>query len=87
MTATRRLDSDIFTAARKALDDDPRIPQDVRVHVDCGTVTLTGTVRWPHESADAEAVVGQIVGVIGVVNHITVAAAVNPQGFESPESR
>ena len=50
MTSThRRLDPDIFAAARKALDDEPRVPQDVRVHVDRGTVTLTGTVRWPHE--------------------------------------
>ena len=58
MTSThRRLDSDIFAAARKALDDDPRVPQDVRVHVDRGTVTLTGTVRRPHESSEAEAVV------------------------------
>ena len=55
MTSTHhRLDPDVCAAARKALDDDPRVPQDVRVHVDLGTVTLTGTVRWPHEKAQAE---------------------------------
>jgi osmotically-inducible protein OsmY len=87
MTHTHyRLDPDIFAAARKALDDDPRVPQDVRVHVDGGVVTLTGTVRWPHEKADAEAVVRQIDGVGRVVNNITVAQIVNPDDFEAPES-
>jgi osmotically-inducible protein OsmY len=87
MTATHRLDPDIFAAARKALDDDPRIPQDVRVHVDRGTVTLTGTVRWPHERSEAEAIVRQLEGVRGIVNDITVAQVVSPEGFEAPESR
>jgi osmotically-inducible protein OsmY len=88
MTNTHpRLDSDIFADARKALDENPGVPQDVRVHVDRGTVTLTGTVRWPREKSEAETVVRQIVGVLGVVNHITVAQVVNPEGFEAPESR
>ena len=88
MTSThRRLDPDIFAAARKALDDDPRVPQDVRVHVDRGTVTLTGTVRWPHEKSEAEGIVRPIDGVQRVVNNITVANVANAEGFEAPESR
>ena len=87
MTSThRRLDPDIFAAARKALDDEPRVPQDVRVHADRGTVTLTGTVRWQHERSEAEAVVRQIDGVRRVVNNITVAHVANPEGFEAPQS-
>jgi osmotically-inducible protein OsmY len=85
MTSTHRLDSDIFAAARKALDDDPRVPQDVRVHVDCGTMTLTGTVRWPHEKSEAERVVRHIDGVQRVVNHITVANVATAEGLEAPE--
>jgi osmotically-inducible protein OsmY len=50
-------------------------------------VTLTGTVRWPREKFEAESVVRQIVGVLEIVNHITVAQVVNPEGFEAPESR
>ena len=88
MTSThRRLDPDIFAAARKALDDDPRVPQDVRVHVDRGTVTLTGTVRWPHEKSEAEGIVRHIDGVHRVVDNITVSNVANPDGFEAPESR
>jgi osmotically-inducible protein OsmY len=57
----------------------------VRVHVDRGTVTLTGPVRWPHQR-EAEAVVRQVAGVRAVVNHIA-AQAVNREGFEAPEPR
>ena len=86
MTSTHhRSDPDIFAAARKALDDDPRVPQDVRVHVDLGTVTLTGTVRWPHEKAQAERIVRDIDGVQRVVNKMTVVNMANPEGFYSPE--
>ena len=87
MTGTNApLDPDIFAAARKALDDDPAVPQDVRVHVDEGTVTLTGTVRWQHERVHAESVVRGISGVRRVTNHITVANLANAEGFEAPES-
>ncbi len=87
MTSTqRRLDPEIFAAARKALDDHPGVPQDVRVHVDRGTATLTGSVRWPHEKSEAEGIVRHIDGVQGVVNNITVANVANAEGFEAPES-
>lgn len=79
----RRLDPDIFAAARKALDDDPRIPQDVRVHVDSGTVTLTGTVRWPREKSEAEDIVREIDGVQRVVNNITAANVAHAEGVEA----
>jgi osmotically-inducible protein OsmY len=85
MTTTHRLDSDIFAAARKALDDDPLISQDVRVHVDGGAVTLTGTVRGPHDKSRAEAVVRQASGVHPIINHIVVAEVVTPDSFGSPE--
>lgn len=87
MTSThKRLDPEIFAAARKALDDDPRVPQDVRVHVDRGMVTLTGTVRLVREKSKAEGIVRDIDGVQRVVNNIIVANVANAEGFEEPES-
>ena len=80
----RRSDPDIFSAARKALDDHPSVPQ-VRVHVDRGTVTLTGTVRGPREKSEAENVVRRVDGVLGVVNKIIAADTSNPEGFDAPE--
>jgi len=81
-----RSDPEIFSAARKALDDRPSLPQDVRVHVDHGTVTLTGNVRWPQERSEAEAVVRGVEGVLRIVNAINVAHIANPEGFEPPDS-
>jgi hypothetical protein len=52
----------------------------VRVHVDDGTVTLTGTVRRPHERLHAEAIIRQVDGVRAVVNNITVAQIVSAEG-------
>jgi osmotically-inducible protein OsmY len=85
MTITRS-DPDLFAAARRALDDELGILRDVRVHVDRGTVTLTGTVRWPNERSEAEAIVHHIAGVQAVVNHIIVAQVANPEGLEAPNS-
>jgi osmotically-inducible protein OsmY len=87
MTSTHhRSDAEIFSAARKVLDDHPSVPQ-VRVHVDSGIVTLTGSVRRPQEKAEAQAVVRRVDGVLGIVNRIMVAQAVDPEDFEAPESR
>jgi len=80
----RRSDPNIFAAARKALDDHPSIPQEVRVHVNHGTVTLTGSVRWPQERSEAEDVVRGVDGVLRVVNNIIAAHLASPEGFEAP---
>ena len=81
----RHSDADIFSAARKALDDHPGVPQDVRVHVDHGTVTLTGSVRWSQERSEAEDVVRRVDGVVRVVNDINAVHTPQPQGFEPPD--
>ena len=86
MNFTHRLDPDIFADARRALDEDPDVPQDVRVHVHRGTVTLTGTVRSSHQKLEAEAVVRGIAGVDAVTNNLTIAQVVNPESLEAPES-
>jgi osmotically-inducible protein OsmY len=87
MTTTRNYsDTEIFAAARKALDDHPHVPHDVRLHVDCGRVTLTGTVRRRQERAEVEDIVRRVDGVLRLVNRITVANGPSPQDLEAPES-
>jgi osmotically-inducible protein OsmY len=82
---THRSDPDLFLDARRALDERPSVPAGVRVHVDHGTVTLTGSVRWPRERSEAESVVREVDGVLRIVNNITVVHGANPEGFEAPD--
>jgi osmotically-inducible protein OsmY len=81
----RQRDSEIFAAARHALDERPTVPPEVRIHVEHGYVTLTGSVRWPNECEEAQRVVRDLPGVLGVINSIVVAHVPNPEGLESPE--
>lgn len=84
---THRTDADIFTAARSALDLRPNVPGTVRVHVDRGIATLTGSVRLPSERAEAEDAVRHVDGVQRVVNSIMLARRVSAEGFEPPGDR
>jgi len=84
---TDRPDPEIFVDAKKALEDRPSVPPEVHVHVEYGNLTLTGSVRWPFERAEAEAAVRHVEGVRRLVNRITVAAVANAEGFERPDDR
>lgn len=80
-------DATVFVDARKRLDDCPTVPGTVRVHVQDGIVTLTGSVQRPSERADAEQVVRPVVGDRRLVSHITVMAARAAEGFDPPDDR
>jgi osmotically-inducible protein OsmY len=82
-----RADAEIFAEARHALDDRPTIPATVRVHVDHGVVTLTGSVRLTSQQLAAAEVVQRIPGVRRLVNDIVVAELPSVQGFEPPNDR
>jgi len=59
---THRTDAEIFAEARSGLDRRPNVPDTVRVHVDQGVVTLTGTVRLGSQQAEAEDTVRHLSG-------------------------
>ena len=81
----RWTDPYIFGEARGALDGRPDVPQTVHVHVNCGVMTLTGSVRLPSERAAAEDAVRGIEGIRRLVNKITMAQIVSAEGLEAPE--
>jgi osmotically-inducible protein OsmY len=81
---THRTDAELFTEARHALDENPAVPAAVRVHLQGGIVTLTGSVRLPGERLMAEQTVRGIEGVRGVVNEIFVRD-VPAAGMEPPD--
>jgi len=66
----RRLDPDIFAAARKALDDDPRVPATGRQQHHCGECRESGRprstgiqlVRWVARAADGRCVKPEVAG-------------------------
>jgi osmotically-inducible protein OsmY len=82
-----RNDGDIFGEARVALDRHPDIPSAVHVHVAGGIATLTGGVATPGQRALAEETVRRVKGVRRVVNRITLAHVINPEGLEPPDTR
>lgn len=67
-----RTDSDIARDAVQALRLRPDLGDRVQATVHNGHVTLTGSVEWLYQQADAEQIVGHLHGVIGVFNHLTV---------------
>ena len=78
-------DAEIFVNARHALDQRPAVPATVRLHVNQGVVTLTGSVRLSAERSEAENMVRRIPGVRKVINEIIVARVPSRQGFEPPD--
>ena len=84
---TYRADPEIFVDAKKALEDRPSVPPEVHVHVEYGNLTLTGSVRWPFERAEAEDAVRHVEGVRRLVNRIRVAEVANAEVFERPDDR
>ena len=70
--AANRTGAAVFAEARKRLDDCPTVPGTVRVHVEDGIVTLTGSVQRTSQRTDAEQVVRPVIGPRRLVNNIKV---------------
>ena len=83
----KRSDAEIFVEARHALDQRRTVPTTVRVHVDHGVATLTGSVRLAVQRSEAEDVVQHIAGVQRIVNDIVVGQPPSAAGFEAPDER
>ena len=73
----RRADKDIAQSATKVLDWNPWIPSNrVKVMVQDGRITLSGDVDWYYQKERAEDVVRHLVGVLGVINSVTIKPSV-----------
>ena len=67
----RRSDTDIALAAEQALKWNTLVPEQVRVMVDRGWVTLQGEVEWDYQRRSAEKAIRPLMGVVGISNDIT----------------
>ncbi|CAG9166586.1 BON domain-containing protein [Cupriavidus respiraculi] len=75
----RRTDADIARAASNILAWTSVLPADrIRVMVEGGCVTLSGTVDWQYQRQAAERAVAGLYGVVSVANAISVRPAVSP---------
>jgi osmotically-inducible protein OsmY len=73
-------DDEIAARAVKMLHWDAVVPDDrIKVEVEDGVVTLTGTVPWQYQKVEAESDMRKLTGVKGVVNGIVVHPVVRPQ--------
>ena len=78
---TKRADDEIAALAIDLLKSQTGGPADrISVKVEKGVVTLTGEVDWQFQKTEAEHVVHKLSGVIGIINQIRVASAV--QAFD-----
>ena len=78
-------DTELFGAARSALDHHPGVPATIHVHIENAVATLTGTVRLASERAAAANVVRGVRGIVQFVNKIVVAQDASQQSLELPD--
>jgi osmotically-inducible protein OsmY len=71
--AHKRSDSEIAQAATAALAWNSLLPPDqVKVEVENGWVTLSGEVQWSYQRSTAEHGIRPLIGVRGLTNNITI---------------
>jgi len=67
-----RNDSQIAVEAQRALTWDARVPNTVTATVNQGLVRLEGQVAWDYQRNAAERAIGNLAGVVGMFNAITI---------------
>jgi osmotically-inducible protein OsmY len=80
----RRTDTDLASAAVKALEWDVQVPnQNIKVRAADGWMTLEGQVEWQFQREAADRAVRHLLGVRGLSNQITLTAKVTPTDLKN----
>ncbi len=74
----KKSDEKIAEAALNALTWNFQVPDDVKVSVDNGWITLRGETNWAYQKTAATNAVNQMIGVRGVTNEIILKEQVQP---------
>lgn len=77
----KRADAELRGDVLQALMLDSLVPKTVDAKVDNGFVTLTGTADWQYQRDEAERVVANIVGALGLFNEIDLEIPVPDAGI------
>jgi osmotically-inducible protein OsmY len=77
-------DAEIARAIAHALEWNTQVPQGkVHARVHGGWVILEGEVEWDYQRREAERMVGNVLGVVGITNNIVVAPSVSAERVQS----
>lgn len=77
--SSQRTDADIARAADQVLRWSTYLPADaVKTKVEHGWITLSGEVEWDYQRRDAAEAVGNLLGVTGVSEEITIRTKAGP---------
>jgi osmotically-inducible protein OsmY len=83
MGAYNRSDEQIAEAALTALEWSYSVPEDIKVIVEKGWVTLKGETEWDYQRIAAKNAVSQLMGVCGVTNSISIKSKVLPSDIKT----
>jgi osmotically-inducible protein OsmY len=79
----KRPDEDIARAVANVLEWNVLVPHEfVKVQVQDGVVTLNGKVDWWYQKDAAGDAISKLVGVVAVINYITIKPSVKPQDIK-----
>jgi osmotically-inducible protein OsmY len=82
--SSKRNDADIARAAKNVMEWMTYSPKDaVKIKVEGGWVTLSGEVEWEYQRRAAKNGVGQLMGVTGVSDQITLTPQASPEIVKS----
>ena len=78
-----KTDEEIARAALNALQWNYSVPNDIKVSVQKGWVTLNGEAEWDYQRNAAKNSVSELLGVSGVTNMITIKSKVQPSDIQT----
>lgn len=76
-------DEEIASAALSALKWNYSVPENVKISVEKGWVTIDGEADWDYQRTAARAAVSQLVGVCGVTNSMKLKSKIQPADIKS----
>ncbi len=79
----KKTDEEIAEAALNALKWNYQVPNDIKVSVDRGWITLRGETDWAFQKAAATNAVSHMIGVRGVSNELSIKAQVQPSDVKN----
>jgi osmotically-inducible protein OsmY len=77
-----RSDEDIARAAANQLTWNSLVPEDIKVTVAAGWVTLDGPAEWHYQRGEAERVIRRLRGVKGISNEINLVPKLSANGVK-----